>query len=415
MYNSMKNLLRCLGLIIIPITLFACSKDDLPQAHEKIRNDVKEISVTGEVSDILPYGATIQSWSNLQTELLLVAKVGVILSKNENPTHESKSYRSLAASSIGSDNSYTVYFDDLDPGETYYYRSYVNLNGTYKYGKVYSFKTSDADVSFKTEVFYVDECSARVKVDFSLGNISKYLSKKRIALNLYCSGGEVMEYVDNDFEKGQCYFVIDNLRKDREYFCRPYISVGDREVDGDGTYFTTREYSIPEIRNISVEFDKTYLYFVVRFATSLNVIDPNGKVRLFIGQRTAEDKYFIITSYLNQNNYCCDFSGEGTVNDNLLSWEYGDKSGEIVLKVSPHMGDENSATFSMFDSTYRSYIDKIKAGTITTAEKKAYDNMTKVLPKCIDKMRSNGYLGHLGVQYDGVDYPYCVKYFEIPY
>ena len=99
-------------------------------------NNPDELTVTGDVLDITAYTATITGYANLPFELG-DAEVGIMYDKN--PSFED--CKKVVATELDGNNKFTVIAIGLDPGTTYFYKSYV-LNGMYiKYGAVKSFTT----------------------------------------------------------------------------------------------------------------------------------------------------------------------------------------------------------------------------------------------------------------------------------
>ena len=87
------------------------------------------MSVTGSVTDITPFGATISGWANIDPALTVAAKFGVIVSENSNPSYSNGMQYSNYE--LKSDNSYQVEVEDLTPGTEYYYLSYVRIGDIY--------------------------------------------------------------------------------------------------------------------------------------------------------------------------------------------------------------------------------------------------------------------------------------------
>ena len=101
----------------------------------------KDMSITGDVTDITLFGATISAWANIDPAYAATAKFGIIVSEDSKPSYSNGTeYR---ANELNSDNSYHVEVTDLTPGTTFYYLSFVKIGDIYTYGDVRSFSTKE--------------------------------------------------------------------------------------------------------------------------------------------------------------------------------------------------------------------------------------------------------------------------------
>lgn len=136
----MKKLFFLLSVWASFFILTSCGKYD-GGFFSLSRNNPKELSVTGSVTDITPFGATISGWANIDPALTVAAKFGVIVSENSNPSYSNG--MQYSSYELKSDNSYQVEVEDLTPGTEYYYLSYVRIGDIYTYGDVRSFSTKE--------------------------------------------------------------------------------------------------------------------------------------------------------------------------------------------------------------------------------------------------------------------------------
>ena len=129
----------CLSLLM----LTSCSKDDDSDGDsgKPSRNNPEKLAVTGSVTDITPFGATISGWANIDPVLTVAAKLGVIVSLDSKPSYSNGMV--ISVNELKPDNSYQVSVTDLTPGTTFYYLSYVKIGDIYTYGDVRSFSTME--------------------------------------------------------------------------------------------------------------------------------------------------------------------------------------------------------------------------------------------------------------------------------
>lgn len=139
-YSKMKKLFFLLSVWAPFFILTSCGKYD-GGFNSLSRNNPKELSATGSVTDITPFGATISGWANIDPALTVAAKFGVIVSENSNPSYSNG--MQYSSYELKSDNSYQVEVEDLTPGTKYYYLSYVRIGDIYTYGDVRSFSTKE--------------------------------------------------------------------------------------------------------------------------------------------------------------------------------------------------------------------------------------------------------------------------------
>jgi hypothetical protein len=109
-------------------------------------NDEDETTVTGNVTYITNYTATITSWANILDNLSTDLKVGIIYTLEGTPNKNNGTQKTVSTSNLSSDAKYIINLTGLAPSTTYYYRSFVYQSGIWFYGNVKSFTTKGLDV-----------------------------------------------------------------------------------------------------------------------------------------------------------------------------------------------------------------------------------------------------------------------------
>lgn len=124
-------------LSFVFLAALSCSKGN---GFTSGNNNKDEITVTGNVIDCQLEEVTLSSWMNAPVALLPVIEFGIELSRKQD---FSDSHFIYTATSLNSGNDYTISYDGLISGFTYYYRSFVRYiaTSTYQYGKTKSFTT----------------------------------------------------------------------------------------------------------------------------------------------------------------------------------------------------------------------------------------------------------------------------------
>lgn len=121
----------------------------------------KELSVTGAASDITEFTAKLSGYANLTPDLGNVT-MGIIYSTDEMPTLDNGV--ELSSRELDGNNMYTVQAKDLQYNTIYYYKSFVQYGGIYRFGEVKTFTTRDFTVEVSTnDAEDVKELSATLK------------------------------------------------------------------------------------------------------------------------------------------------------------------------------------------------------------------------------------------------------------
>ena len=116
---------------------------------EKATEEVAISSVTGSATDITELSATLSAYANFTPGMGTVT-MGIIYSTNENPTLSNG--KKLTSKELDGNNRYTVLAKSLTCNTTYYYKSFVQVGGLYRYGEVNSFTTCKIYAEVTTSV-----------------------------------------------------------------------------------------------------------------------------------------------------------------------------------------------------------------------------------------------------------------------
>lgn len=108
------------------------------KAADSIKNNPKEVIVTGSATDIGLMSAKLYGWCNKNGEPGVSIPFGIEYSDTDLTTDGIM----MQATDKDSDNKYCCEAVDLNINTLYYYRAWAFINGALQYGEVKSFKTS---------------------------------------------------------------------------------------------------------------------------------------------------------------------------------------------------------------------------------------------------------------------------------
>ena len=124
------------NLIVLMTLLFAAMSCE--KAADSIKNNPKEVIVTGSATDIGLMSAKLYGWCNKNGEPGVSIPFGIEYSDTDLTTDGVM----MQATDKDSDNKYCCEAVDLNYNTLYYYRAWAFINGALQYGEVKSFKTS---------------------------------------------------------------------------------------------------------------------------------------------------------------------------------------------------------------------------------------------------------------------------------
>lgn len=114
---------------------------------EKVADEIDVSSITGSATDITEFSAKLSAYVNFTSGMGTVT-MGIIYSTNENPTLNNGI--ELKSKKLYGNNMYIVHAKDLTYNTTYYYKSFVQFGGVYRYGETKSFTTCNINAEVTT-------------------------------------------------------------------------------------------------------------------------------------------------------------------------------------------------------------------------------------------------------------------------
>ena len=206
--------------------------DDLDSIYWVVEDNEPDISdysepvTTGNATDVGVYAAKVSAWANnLNGKDDATTVVGVIYCMDGTPTQNNGKRATVGIAEIGDDGKYDVALADLAPATTYYYRAFMNVGGTYVYGKVCSFVTEGQGIGFTTGVATdVTSYSANITSGMSLGTLEYSTLTYGVCYAMTSDpsaddGVVLAKGVDGD---GRYTVSLTALAGDTVYYYRPY-------------------------------------------------------------------------------------------------------------------------------------------------------------------------------------------------
>ena len=127
----------------------------------------------------------------------------------------------------------TVSVDDLAPSSTYYYRTYINMGGTFYYGEVHQFTTLD-ESSLKLSASATPQLNgAEVTVTFQKAkNVSVGIAYSKNKSSLENTSG-YQEQESDEPANGSVTITVNNITGGETVYLRPYVILGGKTLWGD--------------------------------------------------------------------------------------------------------------------------------------------------------------------------------------
>ena len=151
--DSLDRFFKVIALLLMVVILADCNKrepynNSEPDPEPIITPEPKEMVITGEVSSISAFSATMSGTVNLTSDMKDF-KFGILVSKKEDARINEGI--DLESKELSSQNSFSVTTDRLKPDTQYYFKAYLHTGGLYRYGEIKSFKTSAFELSVITQ------------------------------------------------------------------------------------------------------------------------------------------------------------------------------------------------------------------------------------------------------------------------
>lgn len=221
--------------------------DDLDSIYWVIENnepsddDWLDPVTTGDATDIGVYSASVSGWANnLEGKDDAGTSVGIIYAMDGTPTRTNGRQKTVSLASVDEEGKYDIEITGLAPATTYYYRAFINLAGTFIYGKVHSFTTEGQGIGFTTGTATdITSYSAKVASGMSLGTLEYNTLTYGVCYSTMSEPSTedgVVAGIDRD-EDGNYTVNLTALNGDTTYYYRPYAI-----MDGYVSYGITNAF-----------------------------------------------------------------------------------------------------------------------------------------------------------------------------
>lgn len=264
----------------------------------------KDLTSTGSANNITEISATLSGYANPTPDMGAVT-MGILLSLSQNPSLDNST--ELTSKELDGNNMYSVRADGLQSNTTYYYKSFLQYGGVYRFGEVKSFKTLDFSAVVTTlattgvGMFNATlNGSLRVESTVSLSKNVWFLYGDGNLETLKSSGKKItINTIDGS---GSFSFSISDLPYAHSYSVVACAKVHDKEIYGDVLSFSTNDISVEITTGQATGVDKytatisgslivnneenlsKEAWFVYGTDSSLNDLKNNGtKVSVTIG------------------------------------------------------------------------------------------------------------------------------------
>lgn len=220
-----------------------------------VGNNPKEYSVTGNVSDLSYESVSLSAWMNMSADMLGIIEYGIEISRYAD-CHEvlSRKY----ASSVDSENMYTIEFDNLTNSTTYYYRSFIKYITTsnYIYGKTLSFTTKHRLTESEFDETKEDGYALKIET-------LRKMRAHRWVQKGYQSNGNIW-----DFDNGYCFLSSEDTAY---YHYHGYLMGRETYQSGVSKYiFPSGEFGYTLQGNKISAIDYGYFYYGPHKTTATN-------------------------------------------------------------------------------------------------------------------------------------------------
>lgn len=268
-------------LLLIPLCMgmTGCSSDD--------DNSASPVSNDKEVTDIGVNYATIRTKPSLgagnvddeqvsqSINMLLMAAESFGIQVGTEQTLKS-SDRLVSTKAIEQDY-ITVSVDDLAPASTYYYRTYINMGGTFYYGEVHHFTTLDEGNLQLSATATPLLNGAEVTVTFQKAknaSVGIAYSKNRSSVE---STNSYMEQESDEPANGSVTITVNDLTGGETVYLRPYITLGGKTHWGD--IVTCTAENIFDYVQVEVTHRETgYMETLISVKSTLEKLYPNKSI-----------------------------------------------------------------------------------------------------------------------------------------
>ena len=214
----------------------ACSDDD---DYKSYSGNIVSVVQTGEAAVTATTATTLGTVLDLSTFASASYEVGTIYSTSNTPTTSGK----RQPGSLAQDGTVTATLTDLAKGQTYYYATYVTLQGKVtQYGDVKSFYTTDADIASTTGEVTATKATLNATVSQKADIINAGASEIEYGFKVAADEEGATAGIDYPTSGEETTFSqqVDGLLPGKTYYYVSYFKIGDGLVYSDVQSFTTK-------------------------------------------------------------------------------------------------------------------------------------------------------------------------------
>lgn len=225
-----------MACLSVGFTFTACSDDDDYKAYT---GNILSTVQTGDAAVTATTATTLGTVLDLTGYVSSSYEVGTIYGTTNTPTTSGK----RQAGSIAEDGIVTTTLTDLTKGQTYYYATYVILQGKVtQYGEVKSFYTTDADIVSTTGDVTATKATLNATVSQTADVINAGASEIEYGFKVAANEEEVKNGIDcpASGESTSLSQQLSGLLPGKTYYYASYFKIGDGLVYSDVQSFTTK-------------------------------------------------------------------------------------------------------------------------------------------------------------------------------
>ena len=216
--------------------MVSCDDDDDYKAYT---GNILSVVETGNAAVTSTTATTLGTVLDLSGYASSSYEVGTIYSTTSKPTESGK----RQPGALGEAGEVTTTISGLTKGQTYYYATYVTLQGKVtQYGEVKSFYTTDADISSTIGEVTATKATLNATVSQSADVINAGASEIEYGFKVGATENVANEGIDYPATGEDTAFSqeINGLLPGQTYYYVSYFKIGDGLVYGDVQQFTTK-------------------------------------------------------------------------------------------------------------------------------------------------------------------------------
>ena len=237
------------------LLMSACAGKETPNEDNPSENNTKELTVTGTALEITESTAVLTGYANPTPDLGNVT-MGVLCSTSSDPSLDNS--MELTSKELDNNNMYKTKATNLSSNTQYYFKSFIQYGGVYRFGSVKSFKTLDFTSVINTNEptgigMYNATINGSLNVDSnaSLDKQVWFLFGNSETLDGLKKDGQ--KYVSSVDDNGQFSYNVQNLQPSTKYSYAAFAIVHDKELSGQVVSFTTDGLNASVITNDATE------------------------------------------------------------------------------------------------------------------------------------------------------------------